>query len=102
MLIEEGELFGFGRRFEDDLAPIRYAVERTQAGHGLHRRLAEGRWEVGPVSVGGLLAGPPPRPPPRQDRHEMLAGSGFGGGHPRPPPGRPPSPPGLSHGPPAG
>jgi hypothetical protein len=73
ILIEQRELFGLGRRFGDDPAPVRDAVERAEAGHSLHRRLAESRREVRTIPVSRLVARHQLRSMPGQDRQKTHA-----------------------------
>jgi hypothetical protein len=67
ILVEKGELFGLGRRFENDLAAVRDVMQHPKAGHCLHRRLAQGRREVRALAVGSFVARHQLGPVPGQD-----------------------------------
>jgi hypothetical protein len=56
MLIEERELLGFWRWFEDDAPPVRHTVVRAKSGHLVQRLLAERLGQIGAVSIGLLVA----------------------------------------------
>src|SRR5260370_17177590 len=50
-LVQEGQLFRWRRRLQDDLPPVRDRVHAAEPRPGLHRRLAEGRRQERPISI---------------------------------------------------
>src|SRR2546430_9402459 len=95
MLIQEGELFGFRRWFEDYAPAVRNSVMRTQVRHLAHGLLAKGRGQVSAVAVGLLVARQQLGPVARENGEEVLPRAVLEVQHARPQSGRPGSPRGL-------
>src|SRR5256885_16448324 len=95
MVIQEGELFGFRRWFEDHASAVRNSVARTQARYLVHGLLAKARGQVRAVAVGLLVTRQQLRPVACENREEVLARAVLQVQHARPQSGRPRSPCGL-------
>src|SRR6266487_5161952 len=97
MLIQEGELFGFRRWFEDHASAVRNSVTRTQARHLVHGLLAKACGQVRAVAVGLLVARQQLGPVARENSEEVLPGAVLEVQHARPQSGRPRGPRGLDN-----